>query len=70
MRVIDFVIAGYLAGAILMAVWAYSRLRDPWHYRLICSATIGAFWPLPAAIIAFLAIEGWITGIVDWFNGK
>ena len=61
-------IAAYLTGAIIAMVWAFSRLRDPIYYRIICSVVVGAFWPIPACLILFLYLEGVVIDIAKWIE--
>lgn len=61
-------IVGYLVAAILTAVWVFARLRDPLYYRLIVSAIVGSFWPIPVGLIIFLYIEGFIVDVAKWIT--
>ena len=70
MRVIDYFTIAYLVAAILTAGYAFSKLRNPWFYRLIVSCIVGAFWPIPACILVFLWIEGIITDIANWIQNR
>ena len=58
----------YLVAALMMASFCWSRLRDPWYYRLICSIVVGAFWPIPACLILFLYLEGLVIDIAKWIE--
>lgn len=60
----------YLVAALMMTTFCWSRLRDPWYYRLICSVVVGAFWPIPACLIVFLYLEGVVVDIAKWLDNN
>lgn len=68
--VTDYCIIGYLILAIITGAIAYSKLRDPWYYRLVLSCIVGAFWPIPAALFVFLYMEGVVIDIANWITRK
>ena len=64
----DIMLVAYIVAAILTAVWVFVRLRDPLYYRLIVSAIVGGFWPIPVGLIVFLYIEGCIVDAAKWIT--
>ena len=58
----------YCVVAIITAAWVFCRLRDPLFYRLIVSAIVGCFWPIPAGLVIFLYIEGLIVDAAKWIT--
>lgn len=62
----EIMLVAYIVAAILTAVWVFVRLRDPLCYRLIVSAIVGGFWPIPVGLIVFLYIEGCIVDAAKW----
>ena len=64
----DIMIAAYCVAAIITAAWVFCRLRDPLYYRLIVSAIVGAFWPIPVGLVIFLYIEGFIVDAAKWIT--
>lgn len=64
----EIMLVAYIVAAILTAVWVFVRLRDPLYYRLIVSAIVGGFWPIPVGLIVFLYIEGCIVDAAKWIT--
>ena len=64
----EIMLVVYIVAAILTAVWVFVRLRDPLYYRLIVSAIVGGFWPIPVGLIVFLYIEGCIVDAAKWIT--
>ena len=68
LQVKDYVIIAYLVAAIITAWYAWSKLRDPKIYRFVLSIIIGVFWPIPAAILIWLWLEGAVIDIANWIE--
>ena len=68
LQVKDYIIIAYMVAAILTAGYAWSRLRDPKIYRFVLSFIIGVFWPIPAAILIWLWLEGAVIDIANWIE--
>lgn len=64
----EIMLVAYIVAAILTAVWVFVRLRAPLYYRLIVSAIVGGFWPIPVGLIVFLYIEGCIVDAAKWIT--
>ena len=64
----EIMLVVYIVAAILTAAWVFVRLRDPLYYRLIVSAIVGGFWPIPVGLIVFLYIEGCIVDAAKWIT--
>ena len=64
----EIMLVAYIVAAILTAVWVFVRLRDPLYYRLIVSAIVGGFWPIPVGLIVFMYIEGLIVDAAKWIT--
>ena len=64
----EIMLVAYIVAAILTAMWVFVRLRDPLYYRLIVSAIVGGFWPIPVGLIVFLYIEGCIVDAAKWIT--
>ena len=69
-NIFPIAVAGYFAVSAIAAFWVYWRLANPWQYRAFFSAVFGLFWPLPAAVLIFLFIEGTLMDIIDWFRKR
>ena len=64
----EILIVCYCVAAIITAAWVFCRLRDPLYYRLIVSAVVGCFWPIPAGLVIFPYIEGLIVDAAKWIT--
>ena len=63
-----YIAIAYSVMAVITAMWVFARLRDPIYYRVICSAIVGAFWPIPVGLVIFLYIEGFIVDAAKWIT--
>ena len=64
----DYIIIAYLVMVIITALVAYIHLANPRIYRAVCSIVAGVFWPIPAALLLWLYIEGIIVTLVDYIT--
>lgn len=69
-NILIFAVAGYFAVSAIAAFLVYWRLANPRLYRVIFSVIFGLCWPLPAAVLVFLFIEGTLMDIIDWFRKR
>ena len=70
MSATDIIIIAYMVMAAVTAVVIASKLGGPQGYRVFFSIVAGVFWPIPAALLLWLYIEGTIITLVDYITKK